>query len=126
MDIPLLRTLDISVETASVHKFYADYITESGATFLELIGNEHASRSTPCLSAASGATAMASSSRQLCQSGLMYRAREAYDKAMHEIRLVIRDNSLTDQGSVLISMFVLGLFQVHTVHPCLCFYRAHM
>ncbi|KAG5655088.1 hypothetical protein KAF25_000211 [Fusarium avenaceum] len=111
IDIPLVRTLDISAETASVHKFYADYITESGATFLELIGNEHASRSTQCLSAALGATAMASSSRQLCQSGLMSRAREAYGKAVREIRLAIRDNTLTDQDSVLISMFVLGLFQ---------------
>ncbi|KAJ3538643.1 hypothetical protein NM208_g5812 [Fusarium decemcellulare] len=55
---------------------------------------------------------MASSSRQLRQSGLMNRARMAYGKAITGIRRAVQDESLMKQDSVLISMFVLGLFQV--------------
>lgn len=124
MDTPLVRTLDFNAETSSVHKFYADYTTQSGVTFLELLANEYASRSTPCFFAALDATAMASSARQLRQSGLMNRARQAYGKAISGIRHAIQDESLIKEDSVLISLFVLGLFQVQAVHSCV--YRSIM
>lgn len=113
MDIPIVRTLDFSAGTLSVHKFFADYTTQSGIAFLELLADAYASASPsmPCFSAALEATAMASSSRQLRQSGLMARARQAYGKAISGIRRAMQDESLIKQDSVLISLFVLGLFQ---------------
>ncbi|KAF4998925.1 hypothetical protein FDECE_11660 [Fusarium decemcellulare] len=110
--MPLFRTLDCSAEASSVHKFYADYTTQSGVAFFELLANEYASGSTPCLLAALDATAMASSSRQLHQSGLMNRARQAYGKAISGIRRAVQNESLMKQDSLLLSTFVLGLFQV--------------
>lgn len=55
---------------------------------------------------------MASLSRQLCQTGLMARARESYGKAISGLRVAIQHESLMKGNSVLLALFVLGLFQV--------------
>ncbi|KAH8663865.1 hypothetical protein BGZ61DRAFT_431832 [Ilyonectria robusta] len=111
IDMPVVRTLDFSAETMSVHKFFADYTAQSGVAFLELLADKYTLPSMPCLSAALEATAMASSSRQLRQSGLMTRTRQAYSKAISGIRHAMQDESLIKEDSVLLSLFVLGLFQ---------------
>lgn len=119
IDMPVVRTLDFSAETMSVHKFFADYTAQSGVAFLELLADKYTLPSMSCLSAALEATAMASSSRQLRQSGLMTRTRQAYSKAISRIRHAMQDESLIKEDSVLLSLFVLGLFQVRAVRLCL-------
>lgn len=113
--VPLIRTMDETTEMSSISKFFADYTSRSGIPFLELLADVYVAGPPPWLSDAMHAAAMASASRQLRQAGLMTRARQAYGEAVKGINGAIQDEALVNEDSVLIAVFVLGLFQVRCV-----------
>ncbi|WYZ36541.1 hypothetical protein EsH8_II_000047 [Colletotrichum jinshuiense] len=104
--------MDETTEMSSISKFFADYTSRSGIPFLELLADVYVAGPPPWLSDAMHAAAMASASRQLRQAGLMTRARQAYGEAVKGINGAIQDEALVNEDSVLIAVFVLGLFQL--------------
>lgn len=109
---PLARTLHVSPEISSLPKFIDDYSSRSGIFFLECLEDRYPSGPASYLSDAIHATALASISRQQCQAGLMVCARRSYGKAVTGIRSIIHQGALVADDSVLVAMFVLGMFQV--------------
>ncbi|KAH7359390.1 hypothetical protein B0T11DRAFT_286256 [Plectosphaerella cucumerina] len=108
---PVVQTLQISPEASSLPRFFHDYCSRSGITFLECLADSYSSGSGSCLPYAIDATALASLSRQQHQTDLMADARTSYGKAITGLREAIHQQSLVKDDSVLITLFVLGMFQ---------------
>ncbi|UQC91413.1 uncharacterized protein CLUP02_16948 [Colletotrichum lupini] len=70
--------------------------------------------SSPVLQEALKATALASSSLQMCQAGLMAQARQHYGEAISKIGGALKDNSTAQDDSVVVALLTLGLFETLT------------
>lgn len=75
-------------------------------------GMKSSAASSPVLQEALKATALASSSLQMCQAGLMAQARQHYGKAVSKIGGALKDNSTAQDDSVVVALLTLGLFEV--------------
>lgn len=102
----------VGPETPSVYKFFTDYTSRSGIDYLTSLKDCYALQPASCLANAIHAAALASVARQRSEVGLMDRARLTYGKTIREVNRVIQDDVLVRDDSVLVALFVMGLFQV--------------
>ncbi|KAF4475663.1 hypothetical protein CGGC5_v016104 [Colletotrichum fructicola Nara gc5] len=102
----------VGPETPSVYKFFTDYTSRSGIAYLTSLKDCYALQPASCLANAIHAAALASVARQRSEVGLMDRARLTYGKAIREVNRAIQDEVMVRNDSVLVSLFVMGFFQV--------------
>ncbi|KAF4821679.1 hypothetical protein CGCTS75_v010997 [Colletotrichum tropicale] len=102
----------VGPETPSVYKFFTDYTSRSGIAYLTSLKDCYALQPASCLANAIHAAALASVARQRSEVGLMDRARLTYGKAIREVNRAIQDQGLVRDDSVLVSLFVMGFFQL--------------
>ncbi|KAJ5013742.1 hypothetical protein K4K57_002382 [Colletotrichum sp. SAR 10_99] len=102
----------VGPETPSVYKFFTDYTSRSGIAYLTSLKDCYTLQPASCLANAIHAAALASVARQRSEVGLMDRARLTYGKAIREVNRAIQDEGLVRDDSVLVSLFVMGFFQL--------------
>ncbi|KAL3428328.1 C6 zinc finger domain-containing protein [Phlyctema vagabunda] len=105
------RSIDTGPELYSLNRFCADYSTFSGIAFFSVLPDLYHKSSENCYHEAMQAVAVASSSRQLRQSGMMVHARHHYGRAIAELNIGLRDPVRAGDDSLLVTLFMLGLFE---------------
>lgn len=106
------QQVHITAEVHSWNRFYLDYAIHSGIMVFNVLPRFYTSSSSTCFQEALQAVALGSSARQLHQSGLMVMARRCYGKAIIALNIALDDPVLTADDSVLVTMFLLSLFEV--------------
>lgn len=106
------RGVIIPAELNGWIRFYGDYVANSSIALFKLIPEFYVSSSSSCFHEALHAVALASSARQLRQSRLMVLATCHYGKAIAELNVALNDPVLTAEDSVLMTLFILSLYEV--------------
>lgn len=114
-DTTIPRGVHITAEVNSWNRFYRDYALHSGIALFNVLPRFYTSSSSTCFQEALQAVALVSSALQLHQSGLMVRARRHYGKAITALNVALNDPVLTADDSVLVTLFLLSLFEVRYV-----------
>ncbi|KAL2882726.1 hypothetical protein SGCOL_001937 [Colletotrichum sp. CLE4] len=106
------RVFHVDSELVSLNHFYSNYASGGEVALFNLFpGIKSSDASSPVLQEALKATALASSSLQMCQAGLMAQARQHYGKAISKIGGALKDNSTAQDDSVVVALLTLGLFE---------------
>lgn len=110
---PVPRSLDVAVEIYCVPRLFTDYSTSSGIAIYDALPALASASPASCYSHALNAVAVASSSSLLCQPGLLTRARASYGLAISNLQTAILDPKPLQDDSVLVTLFLLGFFEVN-------------
>lgn len=110
---PVPRSLDVDVEICCIPKLFSDYSSSSGIAIYDALPVLASTSPASCYSHALNAVAVASSSGLLCQPGLLTRARASYGMAMSNLQTAIMDPKPLRDDSVLVTLFLLGFFEVN-------------
>ncbi|KXH38490.1 hypothetical protein CSIM01_05615 [Colletotrichum simmondsii] len=106
------KAFQVDSELVSLNHFYSNYASGGEVALFNLFPDMKSSAaSSPVLQEALKATALASSSLQMCQAGLMAQARQHYGKAISKIGGALKDNSTAQDDSVVVALLTLGLFE---------------
>ena len=106
------RGAHITAEVHSWNRFHQEYANYSGIRVFHVLPKFYASSSSMCFQEALMAAALGSSARQLHQSGLMVMARRHYGKAITALNVALNNLAIAADDSVLMTMFLLSLFEV--------------
>lgn len=101
--------------TMILNHFYRDYSEDSGIAFFSMLPAISSATPADCFLDALKATALASSSRQLTQCGLMVQARSHYGRAIMGLNDALKNPTVGQDDSVMAALFILGLFEVSRV-----------
>ncbi|OHF00911.1 hypothetical protein CORC01_03739 [Colletotrichum orchidophilum] len=110
--IAVPKAFQVDSELASMNHFSSNYASGGEIALFNLFSDMKSSAATsPVLQEALKATALASSSLQMCQAGLMAQARQHYSKAITKISTALKDNSTAQDDSVVTALLTLGIFE---------------
>ncbi|KAF9873420.1 hypothetical protein CkaCkLH20_09233 [Colletotrichum karsti] len=99
-------------EVYSMRHFYSNYTSGNEVGFFNLMFDLKPPRDSPgVFEEAVKATALASSSLQLCQAGMMAQAKQHYGKALVRLSAALRDTEKAKDDSVVVALLTLGLFE---------------
>ncbi|KAL0938379.1 C6 zinc finger domain-containing protein [Colletotrichum truncatum] len=113
-ELILPQTIVIGPEIYTLNRFYMNYATNASIVFFnnlpvhyqkDLSDANHTRHATH-------AVALASASRQLCQPGLMLKARQHYGKAIATLSQALKDPVRVRDDSNMVTLFLFGMFEV--------------
>ncbi|KAF6818389.1 hypothetical protein CPLU01_13341 [Colletotrichum plurivorum] len=96
----------------SMRHFHSNYTSGNEVGFFNLLFDLKPPKDSPgVFEEALKATALASSSFQLCQSGMMTQAKQHYGKAIAKLSAALRNSDQAKDDSVVVAFLTLGLFE---------------
>ncbi|GKT93818.1 C6 zinc finger domain-containing protein [Colletotrichum tofieldiae] len=112
------KPLQVDSELVSLKQFYSNYASAGQVALFSLLPSLKSSASTSVVfEEALKATAMASSSVQMRQTGLMVRARQHYGSAVTKIGAALQNPATAQDDSVVVGLLTLGIYEVNRPKP---------
>ncbi|KAI8218888.1 Beauvericin cluster-specific repressor BEA4, partial [Colletotrichum sp. SAR 10_77] len=106
------RAVQYDSEIYSMRHFRSNYTSGNEVGFFDLLFDLKPPVNSPgVFEEAVKATALASSSLQLCQAGMMAQAKQHYGRAMMKLSAALRDPQKAKEDSVVVAFLTLGLFE---------------
>lgn len=106
------RSVQLNLESQSLLLFHESYIATSGISFFRTLPDIYFKNPSGPLQNALEAVALASCARRFFKPNLMALARQHYGKAISSMNASLRNPVSAKDDTVLVSLFVLGLFEV--------------
>lgn len=107
------RAVQYDSEIYSMRHFRSNYTSGNEVGFFDLLFDLKPPVNSPgVFEEAVKATALASSSLQVCQAGMMAQAKQHYGRAMMKLSAALRDPEMAKEDSVVVAFLTLGLFEV--------------
>lgn len=107
------RAVQYDSEIYSMRHFQSNYTSGNEVGFFDLLFDLKPPVNSPgVFEEAVKATALASSSLQVCQAGMMAQAKQHYGRAMMKLSAALRDPEMAKEDSVVVAFLTLGLFEV--------------
>jgi hypothetical protein len=107
-------TWDFTVRRPSIYRLLDEYSTSSGIAVFDLLPAITSNAPSICFSDALTATAMAAAARRSYESRLFEESRGWYMSAISNLRKIMQPSKALDDDSVLLALFLLGLYEVST------------
>ncbi|KAI8155436.1 Beauvericin cluster-specific repressor BEA4 [Colletotrichum sp. SAR 10_70] len=106
------RAVQYDSEIYSMRHFRSNYTSGNEVGFFDLLFDLKPPVNSPgVFEEAVKATALASSSLQVCQAGMMAQAKQHYGRAMMKLSAALRDPEMAKEDSVVVAFLTLGLFE---------------
>ncbi|KZL85511.1 c6 zinc finger domain protein [Colletotrichum incanum] len=106
------KPLQIDSEVVSLTQFYSNYASAGQVALFSLLPSLKSSGSTSAVfEEALKATALASSSVQMRQTGLMVQARQRYGSAITKISAALQNPATAQDDSVVVALLTLGIYE---------------
>lgn len=112
LPVSVPRHIDQPIQTYAVHQLYEDFCFDASVGVFVVLPSIGINTFTSPFSHALKAAALAHSSTSLSQYGLLPKAKREYCFAVSTLKREITDSVQVQNDSLLVSIFLLGLFEV--------------
>lgn len=114
--VMIARSPFVGPEVFTINHFYNDYVAKRDAPFLDFLPDLYSKQqSLPCFEEIVPAVALASTANQMNRSDLMIEARKHYGKSIATLGSALKDPETRKSDGVLLTVFLLSLFEVRTL-----------